>query len=299
MRKIIAWLLLVLGAFLLTAAVVAVVWAGDAAKKTPLDTNQETRLSGTALVPTKAENTLGVKASNFNRADADKSDDDTIVFVANSCLVLDSTPSACGEPGEGEDADPNVITVSEPDIFAVDRTTGEAISDEDELPEEAVPHEGLVNKFPFDTEQKTYDFWDGVLGEAVPAEYQGTKDIDGLETYVFNYTVTDEPATVIGDIEGLYSMDKTMYVDPRTGSIVDQEQQDVRTTEDGETLLDLSLSITDEEVQEKVDDAKDSIETLDLLTETVPLVGFIGGPILIILGALLLLTGRRSRTDEA
>lgn len=296
MRKIVSWALLALGGFLLAAAVVATVWVPDQVKRTPIDTDSTTRLSGTAekLNPTEGEvETLDVRAVSITEADSEASDDDIVVFVNTVCLVVDvpDTPD-CGEQGTGKNADPNVITIS-PDVFAADRQTALAVNDPDYLPSDAVPHEGLLNKFPFDTEKKAYPFWDSVLKEAVTAEYVGTDERDGLEVYEFNYTVTEEPAVVTGDIEGLYSMDKTIWIEPRTGKIVDQEQHDVRTLEDGDPLLDLTLSFTDEQVQTDVDDAKDSVATLDLLTKTVPLVGFIGGPLLILGGVVLLVLGAR------
>ena len=48
MRKVVGWLLLLLGAFLLVAAVVALVWAPGAAERTPLNVNTYTYLTGQA-----------------------------------------------------------------------------------------------------------------------------------------------------------------------------------------------------------------------------------------------------------
>ena len=48
MRKVIAGLLLGLGSFLLVAALTVVLWGGDAVKKTPLDTDSVTNLSGSS-----------------------------------------------------------------------------------------------------------------------------------------------------------------------------------------------------------------------------------------------------------
>jgi len=64
----------------------------------------------------------------------------------------------------------------------------------------AEPHEGLVNKFPFEVEQKTYPFWDGVVGRAVDATFQGEEEVDGLPTYKFQGTPADAPAE-LSDIE--------------------------------------------------------------------------------------------------
>jgi hypothetical protein len=294
-RKIVSWVLIGLGGFLLAAAVVASTWAPGQAKRAPLDTNSITRLSGTAAVVPTGDTDVAVRAASVTKADADKSDDDVVVYVNFTCLVKDvpDTPD-CGEEGTGENADPNVISVGEPSLFATDRNTGLATNEGDYLPDGTPETEGLVNKFGFDTEKKTYPFWDDVLQRAVDVEYQGTKTIDGLETWAFNYVVTDEEAEIASGVDGTYSMDKTMWIEPRTGQIIDQEQHDVRAAGDT-TLLDVELSFTDDQVQTNVDDAKDNLDTLDLITKTVPLVGYIGGPLLILAGILGLTLGQRRR----
>jgi Porin PorA len=301
LRKIISWVLLGLGAFMLAAAVVATVWAPDQAKRAPLDTDSTTHLSGTAQklnTGTGEVDDLDVRAVSITQADSNKSDDDVVVYVNTSCLVIDipDTPD-CGEPGTGDDADPNVISISN-ELFATDRRTGVAVNGDEYLPEGTPEREGLQNKFPFDAEKKDYEFWDGILDSTVPATYEGTEEIDGLETYRYNMSVVEEEATVIGDVDGIYSLDKTMWIEPNTGSIVDQEQHDVRTLPNGDPLLDLQLSFTDEQVSANVDDASANVSSLTLITKTVPLVGFIGGAICIIAGILLLVSGRRKNKSE-
>ena len=84
MRKIIAGVLLGLGSFLLVAALVVVVWGADAVKKTPLDTDSVTNLSGVAdkLNPGTGDvEDLKVKAASVTKADAELSDDKVVVFV--------------------------------------------------------------------------------------------------------------------------------------------------------------------------------------------------------------------------
>jgi hypothetical protein len=301
LRKIISWVLLGLGAFLLAAALVATVWAPDQVKRAPLDTDSTTRLSGTAQklnTGTGEIDDLDVRAVSITEADSNKSDDDVVAYVNTSCLVIDvpDTPD-CGEPGTGEDADPNVINISN-ELFATDRRTGVAVNGDDYLPEGTPEREGLQNKFPFDAEKEDYEFWDGILDRAVPATYEGTDEIEGLETYRYNMSVVEEEATVIGDVDGIYSLDKTMWIEPNTGAIIDQEQHDVRTLPNGDPLLDLQLSFTDEQVSANVDDASANVSSLTLLTKTIPLVGFIGGALCIIAGILLLLSARRKNEDN-
>ena len=211
--------------------------------------------------------------------------------------MLDNPGPDCGIQGEGDAADPNVISVGEPEAFATDRRTGVAINDSKYLPAGTPETQGLVNKFPFDTQKKDYEFWDGVLADTVTATYEGTEKVDGLETYKFNYSVVNAAAEIAKGVDGTYSMDKTMWIEPKTGQIIDQEQHDVRAA-NGTPLLDVQLSFTDDTVKTNVDDAESNVSSLDLITSTIPLIGFILGPILLIAGAIGLALSRRSEGES-
>ena len=84
-----------------------------------------------------------------------------------------------------------------------------------------------------------------------------------------------------------------MWIEPATGQIIDQEQHDVRAI-DGKNLLDVQLSFTDDQVSTNAEDAKSNKSSLDLLTHTVPIIGFVGGIVLILLGVALVVMSRRS-----
>ena len=291
MRKVIAGLLLGLGSFLLVAALVVVVWGGDAVKKTPLDTDSVTNLAGVAdkLNPATGDvETLDVRATSVTKADADLSDGDVVVFVNTVCLVVDEgdVPSCVDEN------DDRLVSASS-DVFATDRRTAEAVNDAKYLPPSAEEKSGLINKWPFDAQKKDYTYWDGMLGEAVDATYDGSESIDGLETYKYHVLIEDAPAEVVDGIDGVYSQDKTLWIDPTTGAIIKQTQHEVRELEDGSTLLDMQLAFTDDQVSANAADAKDNGKLLGLLTTTLPLIGFVGGAIALLAGLFLLLASRR------
>ncbi len=291
MRKVIAGLLLGLGSFLLVAALTVVVWGADAVKKTPLDTDSVTNLSGTAdkLNPATGEvEALQVKAASVTQADAELSDDDVVVFVSTTCLVIDEDDV----PQCVDDSDPRLVTASS-DVFATDRHTAVAVNDAEYVPPSAGEKSGLINKWPFDAKKEDYSYWDGLLGEAVDAVYDGTETIDGLETYRYRVLIEEVPAVVISDIEGIYSQEKYLWIDPATGAIIKQTQHEVRALEDGSTLLDMQLAFTDNQVAANAADAKDNGSLLGLLTNTLPLVGFIGGTIALLAGLFLMLASRR------
>jgi hypothetical protein len=306
-RKIFGWLAVGLGAFLLVAAGMSVWWADEEVKRTPLDVDSVTRLDGTASRIDTENGGLDdydVRATSFTQADSEASDDDVVVFVSNTCLVVDvpSTPD-CGRRGTGDDADPNVISVSEPTVFATDRRTALAVNDSEYLPEGTPETEGLVNKWPFDVEKSDYPVWDGLLGEPVTATFDREEEVNGLNTYVFELSVSDEPAEVVDGTDGLYSQDKTYWIEPKTGTIIDQTQSEVRALEDGTVLLDLEISFTDDQVSANVEDTQSNVDSLDLLTSTVPKVGLWVGIPLLLLGLVLVALGRgtssrRNRTTE-
>ncbi len=291
MRKVIAGLLLGLGSFLLVAALTVVLWGADAVKKTPLDTDSVTNLSGTAdkLNPATGEvESLAVKAASVTQADAELSDDEVVVFVSTTCLVIDE-----GDVPQCVDESDDRLVSASSDVFATNRHTAEAVNDAEYVPPSAEEKSGLVNKWPFDAQKKDYIYWDGLLGEAVDATYDGTESIEGLETYRYHVLIEDASAVVVGDIEGVYSQDKYLWIDPTTGSIIKQTQHEVRELEDGSTLLDMDLAFTDDQVAANAADAKDNGQLLGLLTNTLPLVGFIGGAIALLAGGFLLLASRR------
>ena len=66
----------------------------------------------------------------------------------------------------------------------------------------------------------------------------------------------------------------------------------MRTLEDGTKLIDLSVSFTDDQVKSGVKDAKANVRSLYLIGSTVPLIGFILGPILLIAGVVTMLRSR-------
>ena len=131
------------------------------------------------------------------------------------------------------------------------------------------------------------------------ARYDRTEEIDGLEVNVYVTETERAPIDLGNDIDGLYSDVKEYSVDPRTGSIIKQVVDQQRYLADGTRVLDLQMQYTDVEVADNVADAKDGIASIDLLTRTVPLVGFIGGALCILAGIALVLTGRRSGRSEA
>lgn len=292
--RVLARVLLGLGAFLLIAGILAVSYAPGVVKKIPLDVSTTTVYTGQAAkidALTGDFDTKDVYAIRRTKADSKLSSDDHIIFEEQACAVFDT--GGAQECVNGND--PDLITASL-EIFALDRVTALAVEDK-KLPAEAIHPEGLVNKFPFDVEKKTYPFWDGDIGRAVDIDYQGTETLFGLETYEFSYTVTDEPIDIAEGVPGIYENVVTVWVDPKTGSIVKSGQDQQRFLEDGTPALDIQLIGTDDTVKDAVDEAETAGRSLFILLTVLPIVGF-GGGILCLLGGLALVMRERKEDSR-
>lgn len=298
MRKVVGWILVGLGTFLLVIGLLATLWVPGATKKTPLDVNSQTRLLGTAEKINTATgdlDDLNVKILSDTKVDTDASTDEVALFVNTTCVTEDApdTPECVGNKDDAR------LISNSIDVFATDRETALAVNNETFEDKGATPHEGVVNKWPFDAKQESYPYWDGLLGEAVDATFEGVEEIDGLETYKYRELVEEREAEVATDIIGLYSQDKVMWVEPRTGSIIKQQQEETRATAEGAVLLHLEATFTDETVAKNVDEAEANVSSLDLLGSTVPLVGYIGGGLLLLGGLFMLFGGRKQGTRVA
>jgi hypothetical protein len=290
MRKSVP-VLFALGGFLVVAGLVALIWAPGVVERTPIENDATTHLAGEAakldtatgeLVPNK------VKATSITKSDTKISDDKVVAFTNSSCLLVDTDNA----PDCVDGKDKRLISAST-DVFATDRTTALAVNSGKYLPDDAVDHHGLINKWPFDAEKKTYPYWDGTAGKAVDAVYDRTEKLDGLETYVYKVAVQKVPIDIAEGVKGTYDDLKEIYIEPKTGKIIHQTDDQQRALADGTQALDLQLAFTDDQVKKNVNDAEDSMGSLKLVTTTIPLVGLIGGALCLVGGTVLLLVSRR------
>lgn len=297
MRTILGRVLLAVGGFLLVAGLVALIWAPDVVKRTPKDVDSVTHLAGTGgkIDTSTGEIEVGpVVASSITKQDSEASTDDVAVFVNHSCLMIDE-----GEvPDCIDDTDPRLLSAST-SLFATDRETALTVPNANFLPEGSTQAEGLQNKWPFDAEKKTYPYWDGTAGMAVDAVYDREQRIQGMTTYVYKVVVEDAPIEVAEGITGTYSSTKEIYIDPITGAIIHQTDDQERWIDDGPQALELNLSFTEEQQKKNVEDAKSNQRSLDLVTKWVPIGGIVGGLIALVGGLFLVLREERRPTDNA
>jgi uncharacterized membrane protein len=202
-----------------------------------------------------------------------------------------------------KDLGDNGVLSADQERVALDRVSGESMHCCGEQP----PHTGLTFKFPFNTQKRTYSFWDTTAKQAFPATYTGTERIDGLLVYRFEQRfgnvrlrtvqvsgaqahqpgVATVPATVI------YGNHKTLWVEPRTGIIVKagQDVSQVLQTEDGQpvlTVVKAQLVYDGKTVSGNADDARTAAGQLRAIQWVLPIGALVVGVVLIVLGIVLI-----------
>lgn len=227
--------------------------------------------------------------------------------------IYDATDKPTFDFGGGETA----LSATD-DTVAFDRHTGEAVSwkgtksSTDGETIEPGDFKGLYFKFPFDSQKKTYQFWDGTLRKATPATYVDEGKINGLKVYNYRQTiepVSTGPITVPGDLVGskeatvtadqIYSSVSDYSVEPVTGVIIKgQTAQDNYLELDGQRVLTTTkatLAYTQANVDQTVKDYKGKSKLLAAVQTTIPIGGLILGLLLIGAG---LFSRRGGRSDE-
>jgi len=225
---------------------------------------------------------------------------------------------------------------------SLNRHTAEAVSDderpggsvqkprtiEDDKPSTniALPHEGLAYRFPFDTEKKSYPFFDPIAQKPFDANYDGEDDVNGLTTYRFTQTVgydadgklvepikyaslydknEDGEVTARAELWGLpgdpyepvtmtrfYAAQRTFWVDPVTGTVVKAEEHAnhyyARDPLKPEmALADYKVTSTEQTVESQVAAARNERDRLALWSRILPISLAATGLVALIGAALL------------
>lgn len=180
---------------------------------------------------------------------------------------------------------------------------------------EPVKHRGLLVKFPFDTQKKTYDFWDGTLLKPVAIKYKSSSSIQGVDVYKFEQTIPatnvgsqDLPLSLLGlpgtdtvTADSMYSNTRTLWVEPNTGVIIKrQEAQDNTLDYDGEpriTTTKVTATFDAKTVKANVDEYGPLGTQLHLLRAVLPWVSLFLGVLCIVVG--LVVSRRRANAHVA
>lgn len=297
MRRKLGASLAFVGVFMVALAILAQAYAAGQLMKTPLDVDTVTHLSGPAeLAGPDGIESFDAKVTSTTKVDSAKSDDQVVVFKNSSCVVKNE--GDIGDCVSSDDPQNRLVTASIDD-FATDRVSGLAVNDPKYLPADAVPHEGLVNKWPFESEKKDYPYWNSQLGGTVPANYIGTDSVEGVDVYVYEVIVADLPIEIADGVSGVYNDTTTIYVEPLTGAIMNQTDQQTRTLTDGSPVLKLDIAFTPEQQKTMADEVGSKVTQLNLLTKTVPLVGYLAGIPMLLGGLVLLFLSRKESETES
>jgi hypothetical protein len=183
--------------------------------------------------------------------------------------------------------------------------------------EEAFTGTGLSSKLPFGAEKITYPYWEDTLGREVALDFVSVDKINDLEVYVYEYTVDaqkiayDEDSKmalsgIFGDGDGgdvYYSVTRTVWVEPVTGQFLNVRVQNNLEFRDANgtdtvTMLKGDFQYTDEEKADTYAGVKENHDLIVLVSSTLPLAAGGAGAVLLIIGIVLLATGRRTEDDD-
>ena len=232
-RPLLGAVLAGLGALLFVVGGLVHFYVVPALAVAPIDQNSVTSLEATDATVfdtgtlSAITTDLSVKARTVGDVEASKkAPDHTLVWVGTTTVTSSD----------------GVIRSQEVKRAAFNEETAEAVNccgnfiETEQGVRTPVTRTGLMWKFPFNTEKKTYQVWDDTLGKAVATKYTGTAKVLGHTSWVFQ---NDVPATVVGsqDVPGTllgqatndnvsadsyYQNHNTYYVEPITGAIVNQ-----------------------------------------------------------------------------
>ena len=338
MLRLVALAVMGLGAALLTAALLLTTYTAGKIEKIPLNIDK-TLVSGgtgTALDPASLSATRFVIDRDVPLVSQQAI---TVETPANAQVVTFQVGTSVRRTDRQQDSG---LLLAMVDTVTVDRRTAEAVSDderpggsvqrprtfEDDKPSTniALPHEGLTYRFPFNTEKKSYPFFDAIAQKPFDANYDGEDDVNGLSTYRFTQNVgydadgklvdpikyaslydrnEDGEVTARAELWGLpgdpyepitmtrfYAAQRTFWVDPVTGVIVKAEEHAnhyyARDPLQPEmALADYKVTSTEQTVESQVATARDERDRVALWSRILP-ISFAAAGLVALIGAGLL-----------
>ena len=336
--RLVALAVMGLGAALLTAAVLLTTYTAGKIEKIPLGID-ETLVSsgtGTALDPASLSATRFVIDSNVPLVSQQAI---TVEAPANAQVVTLQVGTTVRRTDRQQE---NGLLLAMVDTVTLNRRTAQAVSDDerpggsvqkprtfdDDKPSTniALPHEGLAYRFPFNTEKKSYPFFDAIAQKPFDANYDGEEDVNGLTTYRFTQNVgydadgklvapikyaslydknEDGEVTARAELWGLpgdpyepitmtrfYAAQRTFWVDPVTGVVVKaQEHANHYYARDAlnpeMALADYKVTSTEQTVESQVAAARDERDRVALWSRILP-ISFTAAGLVALVGAGLL-----------
>ncbi len=299
MRKVLSTGLVFVGVFLLVLAALLAFYAPSRAVKTPLNLNIKQVATGPAQIlnsTTGQVESTSLIATRRVRTDSAASNSSVTVVQETLCIVKNiGNPPECVDTNDSQGRLVSFTT----DRVAADRKTGDAVNDakyKENINGAPAKHVGLTYKFPFNAKKQTYPFFDPNSQIAADAKYQGTDKLFGMTLYRYQAVIDNVSLDVGPGIPGKYSDTRTVWVDPKTGTIVNGVEHQVRTLTSGQVALDTTLTFDQASQKYQADFAKNGAKKIFLLTVLVPIIALVLGLVALIAG--LALARRRPATDE-
>jgi len=338
MLRIAACGILGLGAALLIAALLLSTYTAGKIQRIPLnlDTSLVSDGTGTALDPASLAGERFIIDQDVPLASQQQL---TVESPSNADVVTLQVGTTVRRTDKQQE---NGLLLAMVDTVTLNRDTAMAVSDdthpggsvqkprtiEDTKPPTniALPHEGLSYRFPFNTEKKTYPYFDPIAQRAFDANYEGEEDVNGLTTYRFTQNIgydaddqlvepikfaslydNDEDGEVTaraiqwgleGDPEEpvtmtrFYAAQRTFWVDPVSGTIVKAEEHANHYYARDElrpemAVADYTVTSTEETIESQVAAARDERDRIGLWSRVLPITFTAAGLIALVGGVLL------------
>lgn len=317
MRRNVGLALTGVGAFFLALALLVRFYVADRVVAAPINLFQQTTLEATDAsyldtAAVKLRKGAHLKAVNTVRGD---------VRAASGKIAVWDSFTSIDDPATGKSVE------IQQQRAAFDRRTGALTNTHDASVggDTSVRQSGIGLFWPIGVEKKTYPYFDLATKRPWPATFAGEDRIHGITAYRFVQRI---PPTVTESIKGgvpasllkvrrpqrlpgydkktgnvaadrVYDATVTTWVDPRTGAQVDQEQKvrAVLRTGDGVDRLvaaDLDLRMTDASRKTLVTMSRDQALKISLVRTVGPFVAGGLGLVLLVVGLLLAVPGRRT-----
>jgi hypothetical protein len=336
-----------LASALLIAALLLSTYTSGKIRKIPLNIDQTLMSTGTgtALDPASLSAGPGGRFIVDKNVPLVSQQAMTVETPANAQVVTFQVGTTVRRSDKQKD---NGLLLAMVDTVTLNRSTAEAVSDddrpggsvqkprtvEDDKPPTniALPHDGLSYRFPFDTEKKSYPYFDPIAQKAFEANYDGEDDVNGLTTYRFTQNVgydadgkltepikyaslydknEDGEVTARAELWGLegdpyepvkmtryYAAQRTFWVDPVTGTIVKAEEHANHyyardPLRPEAAVADYTVTSTEQTVEAQVAAARAERDRVALWSRILPISLAATGLVALVGGALLALYSMR------
>lgn len=301
MQRTIGMLLIGVGAFFLTLSPLVRFYAAKQLIALPTDTYETTKLQAENATYFDAGNLkvrkgVTVVATNTVRGDVRASSDKVAVWDS----FTSTSDATTGTPIDYRESRQALDRRSAQLVTCCGAQIGNDTS---------VKQSGLGTVWPpGNVQKKTYTYFDVATKQPLPMTFDGEDTVQGLKTYRYVQHVPDtkisEVADVPGSILGLgkksgnvdtdryYQETKTVWVDPRTGAVVNQEENIRSTlhTKDGVERLVVAafdLKMVPADQQKLVKLANDNAGAISAVKLWVPIGTLILGAVILVAGILV------------